>query len=145
MSEISTDEVTIDRIVEAMKHRGVTLENAESAPAAMANLNGRQVTFAALGSVAIVRAESLTETGTSAPDAAAWYMAANHLNSVQMKASAVIVDQADKLIVRTESEICAAAGLTDEQLEAALVSSVDGVLQVHDALGEVRNQFSGGE
>lgn len=135
-----TPPVDIDRIVAAMSAQGVELSRADEAPAAAANLNGRHVTFAALGSSAIVRAESLTDAPASDPNPA-WYLAANHLNSIQMDASTTIVDHADQLVVRTEHEIVTAPGLNDEQLSAALTRAVDGVLNVHDAVGAVAEQF----
>ena len=38
------------------------------------------------------------------------------------------------LVVRTERDIPAAAGMTDEQLQAALKSAVDGVIRGQDAM-----------
>ena len=38
------------------------------------------------------------------------------------------------LVVRTERDIPAAAGMTDEQLQAALKTAVDGVIRGQDAM-----------
>ncbi|GAB3944025.1 hypothetical protein [Corynebacterium tapiri] len=126
-------QVTIDRVVSAMKAHGIELTIHEEAPSASANLNGFPVTIACIGSVVIVRTDSLTDTPTSAGDARL-YLAANHLNGIQMEASVAIVDLAETLVVRTEHEIFCAAGMTDEQLSAALKTAVDGVLGLQDAM-----------
>lgn len=136
-----THPVDLDRIAATMTEHGVELTRAEDAPAAMANLNDRHVTFAALGAVAIVRVDSLTDYATAEPHPAL-YLAANHLNSIQMEAAATIVDYADHLIFRTEHEIVTAGGMTDAQLSAALKTAVDGVLHIHDAFGPVVEQFA---
>lgn len=128
------------RVIQAMARHGITLDAAENSPAATANLNGLSVTFAAIGSVVIVRADRLTDVPSSAGDAAV-YLAANHLNSIQMEASATILDYADTLIARSEHEVFAAAGMSDAQLDAALKVAVDGVLTVQDSLQVVAEQF----
>lgn len=129
------------RVIDAMARLGVTLDAEEGAPAASANLNGFPVTFAALGSVVIVRADRLTDVPTSAGDATV-YLAANHVNSIQMEASAAVLDYADTLIARTEHEIFSAAGMSDAQLDAALKVAVDGVLHIQDTLQVVAEQFA---
>lgn len=140
MTPTTATPVDLARIVDAMAAHGVELAAAEGSPAAMANLNDRQVTFAALGSVAIVRVDSLTDSPAEEHNAAL-YLAANHLNSIQMEACTTIVDYAEKLIIRTEHEIPTAGGLTDAQLAAALKTAVDGVLKIHDAFGVTAEQF----
>lgn len=133
-----------NRVIEAMSRLGVALEAEENAPAASANLNGFPVTFAAIGSVVIVRADRLTDVPTSVGDAAI-YLAANHVNSIQMEASATILDYAETLIARTEHEVFTAAGMTDAQLDAALKVAVDGVLHIQDTLQVVAEQFDAGD
>ena len=56
------------------------------------------------------------------------------MNSTFLDARALVVNKADTLIVRTESETQVAAGMTDEQLQSALKLSIDGVLQAQDAM-----------
>lgn len=135
--------VDLNRVVKAMAGLGVELTTSEGTPAGAANLEGYPFTFAALGSVVIVRADSMSDTPTSAGDAVL-YLAANHLNSIQMEASATIVDYADNLILRTEHEIFTAAGMNDEQLSAALSTAVDGVLSVQGAVRVAAEQFEPG-
>ncbi|AKK11197.1 YbjN domain-containing protein [Corynebacterium uterequi] len=134
-------EVTLERVIHAMAGHGVELTPAEhNVPAASANLNGVAVSFGCLGTTVIVRAEALTDIDTTSGDAVL-YMAANQVNSLQMLARAAVVDQADKLIVRTEHEIAAGAGLSDEQLAGALKAAVDGVLATMDGLTVVAEQL----
>lgn len=133
--------VDLDRIVAAMNGLGVELTTSDTGPAATANLNGYPVTFAALGSVVIVRADMMSDTPTSSGDASL-YLAANHLNSIQMEASATVVDYAENLILRSEHEIFTAAGMSDEQLSAALSTAVDGVLQVQQAVQVTAEKYS---
>lgn len=132
--------VTQQRVLASARRLGITLDSAEDSPAASANLNGFHVTFAALGSVVIVRTDRLTERPTSAGDAAL-HLAANHVNSIQMEAAATIVDYADTLIARTEHEVFSAAGMNDAQLDAALRIAIDGVLHIQDTLQVVVEQF----
>lgn len=128
-----TSLVTIDRIADAMSAHGVTIEPDASGRAAVANLNGFNVLFVLLDSVAIIRADASTETPADSPDPTV-YLAANQVNSTFLDARALVVNKADTLIVRTESETQVAAGMTDEQLQSALNLSIDGVLQAQDAM-----------
>lgn len=134
-------EVDLDRVVDAMADLGVEVTRSGDSPAGSANLNGIPVTFAPIGSVVIVRADTMSDIPTSSGDATL-YLAANHLNSIQMEASATVVDYADHLILRTEHEIFSASGLSDAQLSAALSTAVDGVLRVQDAVRVAAEQFT---
>lgn len=126
--------VTVDRIVDAMKaHFDITLLPGEHPESATANLNGLACTFAVLGSMAIIRAEADTGVPTGEADAT-WYLAANDINSTGLGASAIIVDRGSSLILRTESELSVAAGLTDAQLVENLRVGVDAVITTHDAV-----------
>ena len=89
--------------------------------------------FAVLDSVVIVRCDVPTDAAYSKADAGL-FLAANQINSVAFGARAVISEHDDMLVVRTERDIPAAAGMTDEQLQAALKSAVDGVIRGQDAM-----------
>ena len=101
--------------------------------AATANLNGLPCMFAVLESVAIVRCDVPTDVNYAKADAGL-FLAANQINSVAMGARAVIADFDGMLLVRTEADIPCAAGMTDEQLAAALRASVDGVINAQNAM-----------
>ncbi|MGV0368096.1 YbjN domain-containing protein [Corynebacterium aurimucosum] len=127
-------EVTLDRIIEAMKTFDIELEPVTGRDdAATANLNGLPCMFAVLESVAIVRCDVPTDVNYAKSDAGL-FLAANQINSVAMGARAVIADFDGMLLVRTEADIPCAAGMTDEQLAAALRASVDGVINAQNAM-----------
>lgn len=127
-------EVTLDRIIEAMKTFDIELEPVTGRDdAATANLNGLPCMFAVLESVAIVRCDVPTDVTYAKADAGL-FLAANQINSVAMGARAVIADFDGMLLVRTEADIPCAAGMTDEQLAAALRASVDGVINAQNAM-----------
>ena len=127
-------EVTLDRIIEAMKTFDIELEPVTGrGDAATANLNGLPCMFAVLESVAIVRCDVPTDVNYAKADAGL-FLAANQINSVAMGARAVIADFDGMLLVRTEADIPCAAGMTDEQLAAALRASVDGVINAQNAM-----------
>ncbi|ACP32765.1 hypothetical protein cauri_1172 [Corynebacterium aurimucosum ATCC 700975] len=127
-------EVTLDRIIEAMRTFDIELEPVSGRDdAATANLNGLPCMFAVLESVAIVRCDVPTDVNYAKADAGL-FLAANQINSVAMGARAVIADFDGMLLVRTEADIPCAAGMTDEQLAAALRASVDGVINAQNAM-----------
>ncbi|RSZ63556.1 hypothetical protein EAH68_07840 [Corynebacterium hylobatis] len=138
-SELST--VSIDRVIDTMQGFDVELERMGDQDVATANLNDLPVTFAVLGSVFIVRAD--TVTGQTLNDAdPTLYLAANQINSVGLGARATIVDRAEHLIVRTERDVSIAAGMNDEQLGASLRSAVDAVLATQDAMTAAAGELS---
>lgn len=126
-------EVTIDRIIEAMAGFDIELTRIDDNEVATANLNGTPVTFAILGSVFIVRADSVTDQQLSDGDPTL-HLAANQVNCVSFGARAAVIDRAERMVVRTERDVLIAAGLTDAQLKAALRSAVDGVLAAQDGM-----------
>ncbi|MCS5479578.1 YbjN domain-containing protein [Corynebacterium sp. YIM 101645] len=130
-SELST--VSIDRVIDTMQGFDVELERMGDNDVATANLNDLPVTFAVLGSVFIVRADTVTEQTLNDADPTL-YLAANQINSVGLGARATIVDRAEQLIVRTERDVAIAAGMNDDQLSASLRSAVDAVLATQDAM-----------
>lgn len=125
--------VGIERIVATMKGFGIELTPHGQHEVATANLNDYPVTFAVLGSVFIVRADTVTDQTLTDLDPGL-YLAANQVNCVSFGARASIVDQAERLIIRTERDVPIAAGLTDTQLEGALRSAVDGVLAAQEGV-----------
>ncbi|QGU04700.1 YbjN domain-containing protein [Corynebacterium comes] len=133
MSNTTLAPVTIDRIVDVMQGFDVELERVGEDEVATANLNGLPVTFAMLGSVFIVRADTVTDQTIADADPTL-YLAANQVNSVSFGARATIVDRAENLIVRTERDVAIAAGMNDEQLAASLRSAVDAVLATQDGV-----------
>lgn len=133
MSNTELTSVTIDRVIDAMKGFDVELERMADNDVATANLNDLPVTFAVLGSVFIVRADSVTDQTIADADPTL-YLAANQVNSVSFGARATIVDRTENLIVRTERDVAIAAGMNDEQLSASLRSAVDAVLSTQDAV-----------
>lgn len=77
-------EVTLDRIIEAMKTFDIELEPVTGRDdAATANLNGLPCMFAVLESVAIVRCDVPTDVNYAKADAGL-FLAANQINSVAM-------------------------------------------------------------
>ncbi|OHF36524.1 YbjN domain-containing protein [Corynebacterium sp. HMSC074A01] len=133
MSTNTTQLVTIDRVVDALADLDVTVQTDASGRAAHANINGYNVLFVLLDSVLIARADAATETPSDTPDPTV-YLAANQVNSSFLDARALVVNKADTLIIRTESENQVAAGMTDEQLSSALKRSLDGLMRGQDAM-----------
>lgn len=134
------DAVSMDRIDKAMGTHDITLNRIEGHDVATANLNGLPCTFALLDSVAIVRADVLTEADFATADAGL-FLAANQINSVSFGARAAIASHEGKLVVRTERDIPCAAGMTDEQLQVALKAAVDGVIAAQDAMVAAAEQM----
>lgn len=133
MSTNTTQLVTIDRVADALAGLDVTVQTDASGRAAHANINGYNVLFVLLDSVLIARADAATETPSDTPDPT-MYLAANQVNSSLLDARALVVNKADTLIIRTESENQVAAGMTDEQLSSALKRSLDGLMRGQDAM-----------
>lgn len=133
MSTNTTQLVTIDRVADALAGLDVTVQTDASGRAAHANINGYNVLFVLLDSVLIARADAATETSSDTPDPT-MYLAANQVNSSFLDARALVVNKADTLIIRTESENQVAAGMTDEQLSSALKRSLDGLMRGQDAM-----------
>lgn len=133
MSTNTTQLVTIDRVADALAGLDVTVQTDASGRAAHANINGYNVLFVLLDSVLIARADAATETPSDTPDPT-MYLAANQVNSSFLDARALVVNKADTLIIRTESENQVAAGMTDEQLSSALKRSLDGLMRGQDAM-----------
>lgn len=133
MSTKTTQLVTIDRVADALAGLDVTVQTDASGRAAHANINGYNVLFVLLDSVLIARADAATETPSDTPDPTV-YLAANQVNSSFLDARALVVNKADTLIIRTESENQVAAGMTDEQLSSALKRSLDGLMRGQDAM-----------
>ena len=133
MSTNTTQLVTIDRVADALAGLDVTVQTDASGRAAHANINGYNVLFVLLDSVLIARADAATETPSDTPDPTV-YLAANQVNSSFLDARALVVNKADTLIIRTESENQVAAGMTDEQLSSALKRSLDGLMRGQDAM-----------
>lgn len=127
-------QVTLDRIISAMQTFDIELTKVEGrVDAATANLNGLPCVFAVLDSVAIVRCDVPTDAVYSQADAGL-FLAANQINSAAFGARAVISEHENLLVVRTERDIPCAAGLSDDQLTAALKGAVDGVIGAQDAM-----------
>ncbi len=127
-------QVTLDRIISAMQTFDIELTKVEGRDdAATANLNGLPCLFAVLDSVAIVRCDVPTDAVYTQADAGL-FLAANQINSVAFGARAVISEHENLLVVRTERDIPCAAGLSDEQLTAALKVAVDGVIGAQDSM-----------
>ncbi|MCG7277511.1 YbjN domain-containing protein [Corynebacterium imitans] len=133
MSTNTTQLVTIDRVADTLAGLDVTVQTDASGRAAHANINGYNVLFVLLDSVLIARADAATETPSDTPDPT-MYLAANQVNSSFLDARALVVNKADTLIIRTESENQVAAGMTDEQLSSALKRSLDGLMRGQDAM-----------
>ncbi|MDO5031507.1 YbjN domain-containing protein [Corynebacterium sp.] len=126
--------VTLDRVIEAMKSHDVELTPVEGRnDSATANLNGLPCLFAVLDTVVIVRCDVPTDAVFAKADAGL-FLAANQINSVSFGARAVITEHDTLLVVRTESDIPCAAGMSDEQLATALHGAVDGVISAQDAM-----------
>ena len=130
-TENNLPEISLDRVIEAMRTFDIELTTMDAdIDAATANLNGLPTMFAVLDSVVIVRCDVPTDAAYSKADAGL-FLAANQINSVAFGARAVISEHDDMLV---ERDIPAAAGMNDEQLQAALKSAVDGVIRGQDAM-----------
>ena len=123
----STPQVTIERIIEQMRGHGIELSDDPTGRVAHANLNDFHVLFVLLDTVLIVRADAETDVPSDSTDPSL-YLAANQTNSSLLGCRAVVANRGETLVVRSESEIHVAAGMTDEQLSSALRRSVDQVL-----------------
>lgn len=133
MSTSTATQVTIGRVIAAMRTHGIELSDDPSGRVARCNLNGLNVLFVLLDSVLIVRADTETDTPADAPDATL-YLSANQINSTTLGARAIVVNRGENIVVRSEAELPVGAGLDDAQLAAALKRSVDGVVQCQDAM-----------
>ena len=133
--------VTIQRVADAMSGFDVQLDVHEGNDVASANLNGLPVTFAVLGSVALVRADTVTEQTLADADPTL-YLASNQVNCVSFGARASVMDRGENLVVRTEREFSIAAGLTDAQLAATLRDAVDAVLATQDGVKVAADELS---
>ena len=140
--------VTIDRVIATMADQGVEVTDDPSGRAGHANVRGYNLLFVLLDSVLIVRADSVTDTPADTTDATL-YLAANQVNSSYLDARALVVNRTENIVVRTEEDIQVGAGLSDDQLAAALKAAVDGVLETQDAMralvGEIRKQAEAAE
>ncbi len=133
-------EVTIDRVIEAMAAHDVTVTDDPSGRAGHAVVNGFNLLFVLLDSVLITRADAATDIPADSPDATL-YLAANQINSTYLDARALVVNRTENIVVRTEAETSIAAGLTDEQLSAALERDVQGVLETQDAMVALKEEI----
>lgn len=140
MTQSMVAEVTIDRIVAAMAHHGIEVADDPSGRAGHANVDGYNLLFVLLDSVVIVRADALTDTPSDTPDATL-YLAANQVNSAYLNSRALVVNQTEHIIVRTEKDVVVAAGMTDEQLSTSLKRAVDGVLEAQSAMVVMMEQI----
>lgn len=126
-------QVTIDRITEQMRGHGVELTDDPTGRVAHANLNGFHVLFVLLDTVLIVRANAETDVPADSTDP--WlYLAANQTNSSLLGCRTVVANRGETLIVRVESEIHVATGMTDDQLSSALRRSTDHVLYAQNTM-----------
>ncbi|MBC3185478.1 YbjN domain-containing protein [Corynebacterium sp. zg-331] len=140
MSEQRVSELTFDRVTAAMKAFGITLWPTEDPQVATANLNGFRVTFALLNSVLIVRADNPTELASDS-GVPTLHLAANQVNCSGFGAKAVVADREENLVVRTECDLPIAAGITEEQLSAALRGAVDEVLASQDRVARAAEEL----
>ncbi|KQB85502.1 YbjN domain-containing protein [Corynebacterium oculi] len=127
MSEQKIPALTFERVTDAMKGFHITLWPTEDPNVATANLNGFRVTFALLNSVLIVRADNPTDLSSDS-GVPTLHLAANQVNCSGFGVKAVVADREENLMVRTECDLPIAAGISEEQLSAALRGAVDEVL-----------------
>lgn len=125
--------VTIDRIADACAAAGITITPDATGRAAHGTHEGLTLLVVLLDSVFIVRADSATDVPTDSPDAT-YYLAANEVNTAVLGARAVVANKGEVNVIRTESEVPCAAGLTDEQLAVAAPGAVAAVVQAHNAM-----------
>ncbi|WP_342319816.1 YbjN domain-containing protein [Corynebacterium mayonis] len=133
MSTNFVSQVTIDRVIAAMSEHGVELSDDPSGRVARCNLNGLHVLFVLLDTVLIVRADTHTDIAGDTPDATL-YLSANQINASMISGRAIVVNKTKNLVIRTESEVLVAAGLSDKQLSRACKNAVDAVIQAQDAM-----------
>ncbi|MDO4686362.1 MAG: YbjN domain-containing protein [Corynebacterium sp.] len=132
--------VTLERVSQVMKEFGITLTPQEEV--ATANLNGYPVTFAVINrSVLIIRADSTTDEPVSDGNPTK-FLACNHFNAYNFQCKAAIMDRIEHIIIRTECEVMVAAGMTDNQLRAAVKECVDNVLQAQKAIAQLADSMS---
>ncbi|MDO5077524.1 YbjN domain-containing protein [Corynebacterium sp.] len=132
--------VTLDRVRSTMQEFDIELAPHEEV--ATANLNGFPVTFAVLNTaVLIVRADHSLEEPVADGNPAT-FLACNHFNAFNFQCKAVVMDRLENLVVRTECELMVAAGMTDDQLRAALKEAVDNVLQAQEAITQLVDSMS---
>ena len=132
--------VTIDRIVDAFAQSGVAITADSTGRVAQGSHDNLELMVVLLDSVFIVRADSATDTAADSPDAN-YYLAANEVNSTLIGARAIVGNKSDNLIIRTEAEVSVAAGMTDEQLRSASDSAVKAVVDAHNAMVALAEQF----
>lgn len=132
--------VTIDRIVDAFAQSGVGITADSTGRVAQGSHDNLELMVVLLDSVFIVRADSTTDTAADSPDAN-YYLAANEVNSTLIGARAIVGNKSDNLIIRTEAEVSVAAGMTDEQLRSASDSAVKAVVDAHNAMVALAEQF----
>ncbi|OIR45570.1 YbjN domain-containing protein [Corynebacterium sp. NML130628] len=128
-----SSQVTIDRIIDQMRGHGVELADDPTGRVSHANLNDFHVLFVLLDTVLIVRADAETDTPADATDPSL-YLAANQTNSSLLGCRAVVANRGETIVVRTESEIHVAAGMTDEQLSSALRRATDQVMYAQNTM-----------
>lgn len=132
--------VTLERVRTAMQDFGIELVPHEEI--ATANLNGYPVTFAVIGrAILIVRADCTTDEPVADGNPAK-FLACNHFNAFNFQCKAAIMDRIENIVIRTECEIMVAAGMTDDQLRAALKESVDHILQAQKAIAQLADSMS---
>lgn len=126
-------QVTIDRIAAACAAAGIEIAPDATGRAAHGAHEGLTLLVVLLDSVFIVRADSATDVPTDSPDAT-FYLAANEVNTAMMGARAVVANKGEVNVIRTESEVPCAAGLTDDQLAFAATAAVASVVEAHNAM-----------
>ncbi|MCZ9308574.1 YbjN domain-containing protein [Corynebacterium uberis] len=134
--------VTLERVTETMRGFGIQLWPDPQGAVVMANLNGFSVTFAPLGGICLVRADCPTQVASDS-GLPHLYLAANAANCTGAPARAAVMDRTDKLVVRTECEISAEAGLSNAQLAQLLRDAVDAVLSTQDAVANAAESLTG--
>lgn len=132
--------VTIDRIVDAAVQSGIGLTADSTGRVAHGEHEELQIMVVLLDSVFIARADTATDVPSDSPEATL-YLAANEVNSTLVGARAIVGNRSEDLIVRTESEVHCAAGMTDAQLRTAVVDAVDKVVTAHNAMVVLAEQI----
>lgn len=134
------EQVTIDRIADACTQNGIAVTADQTGRVAQGKHEGLDIMVVLLDSVFIVRADSETDTPADTPQPT-MYLAANEINSAMLGARAIIGNRTEKLIVRTESEVTIAAGMTDAQLRSATAIAVGQVVDSHNAVAVIAEQI----
>lgn len=140
MSDNTVSTVSIDRIVDAAAQAGIGLTADTTGRVAQGIHEDLQIMVVLLDSVFIARADSATNTPADTPEATL-YLAANEVNSTVVGARAIVGNRSEHLIVRTESEVHCASGMTDPQLRAAVADAVDKVVSGHNAMVALSEQI----